>query len=174
MAHFEVTIDREVINSASSFDDVLDGIFREIGQTDQSILASILAEPDFNRFSELIEAAIGPSGLMEFATYDLGDALRKGGVTKGYKIVRIVAGNPLIMRKMAASTPHAGSYAPITILVFEEDDMVKLAYDRMESYLRSFADDEAMEVARALDAKVLDLLHRAAGMSKQSHQSKSA
>ena len=36
------------------------------------------------------------------------------------KIVRLVIGNPLVMKKMAKHVPDAGSYAPVTVLVDEE------------------------------------------------------
>ncbi|WP_368517292.1 DUF302 domain-containing protein [Rhizobium sp.] len=162
MTTYTVSVKREILEAQKDFDSVVDRIFKAIGRTDRSTLASILSETDFVRFSERIQSATGPSGLMEFATYDLGDAVGKDGGADAYRIIRIVAGNPLIMRQMVASVPHAGSYAPITILVYEEGEKVMLAYDRMESYLQPFASEQAMEVARSLDNKVLALLADAA------------
>ncbi len=162
MATHTISVEREIIDAKRDFDTVVTRLFQEIGRVDRAALADILSEPDFSHFSDRIEAAVGPSGLMEFVTFDLGDALAKDGNPNGYRIIRIVAGNPLIMRKMVASVPHAGSYAPITILVYEEKDKVRLAYDRMESYLQTFADDGALKVARSLDEKVLHLLAEAA------------
>jgi uncharacterized protein (DUF302 family) len=162
MATYNLNVKREILEAQNDFDSVVDRIFKAIGRTDPPTLASILSEPDFARFSARIQSATGPSGLMEFATFDLGDALGKDGREETYRIIRIVAGNPLIMRQMVASVPHAGSYAPITILVYEEGEKVMMAYDRMESYLQPFASGQAMEVARTLDRKVLALLADAA------------
>ncbi len=162
MTTFTITIEREVIASSLDFDTVVERLFQQIGRTDRLALKDILAEKDFVRFSERINAAVGPSGLMEFATYDLGNALDKDGNHDAYRIIRIVAGNPLIMREMVATVPHAGSYAPVTILVYEEDSRVKLAYDRMESCLGPYGSEPALRVARALDQKVLRALALAA------------
>ncbi len=56
-----------------------------------------------------------------------------------------------------------GSYAPVTILVYEGSDGVHLCYDTMASLLSSYESAEAIEVARSLDAKVIKLLNEAAG-----------
>jgi uncharacterized protein (DUF302 family) len=76
--------------------------------------------------------------------------------------VRIIAGNPLIMKQMTEHVPDAGSYAPITILVYESHDGVHISYDRMASFLASYENPEALEVAKALDNKVIKLLTEAA------------
>jgi hypothetical protein len=68
---------------------------------------------------------------MEFARFDAGDVLRKERAGHGPKIVRLVVGNPLIMKEMAKTVPAAASYAPVTILVDERADGVHLSYDSM-------------------------------------------
>ena len=47
----------------------------------------------------------------------------------GAKILRLLGGNPLIMKDMAKTVPDAAAYAPITILVDERADGVHLSYD---------------------------------------------
>lgn len=100
---------------------------------------------------------------MEFLRLDLGAAMRKDPAAKAYKLVRIIAGNPLIMKQMAEHVPDAGSYAPVTILVYEDRDGVHLCYDTMASFLASYGNSAALEVAKGLDAKVMKLLGEAAG-----------
>ena len=78
-------------------------------------------------------------------------------------MIRLVNGNPLIMKDMAKHVPDAGSYAPLTVLVDERTDGVHLSYDRMASLLTPYAKPDALQVARMLDAKVEDLLRRASG-----------
>jgi uncharacterized protein (DUF302 family) len=93
---------------------------------------------------------------------DLGAALRKDPSVAAYKMVRIIAGNPLIMKQMTEHVPDAGSYAPVTILVYEREDGVHVSYDTMASYLAPYENEKALRVARDLDAKVLRLLTEAA------------
>src|SRR3954467_11070607 len=81
---------------------------------------------------------------------------------KEFKMVRIIAGNPLIMKRMAERVPDAASYAPVTILVSELEDGVHLSYDTMSSYLAHYGNLPALEVARDLDEKVISLLDHAA------------
>src|SRR5690348_12390504 len=42
------------------------------------------------------------------------------------RIVRLVVGNPLIMKRMAAIVPDPAAYAPVTILVDERANVVHL------------------------------------------------
>lgn len=58
--------------------------------------------------------------------------------------------------------PEAPSYAPVTVLIDEREDGVHLSYDRMASYLASYGNLAALEVARELDLKVEHLLTRIA------------
>jgi hypothetical protein len=52
---------------------------------------------------------------------------------QGFKVhktsVRLVIGNPLVMKEMAKHVPDAGSYAPVTVLVDEREDGMHLSYD---------------------------------------------
>ena len=112
--------------------------------------------------AQAVHAAIGPSELMEFARFDAGEVLRKGGDGRGPEILRFIVGNPLIMREMAETVPDAASYAPVTILVDERADGVHLSYDSMASLLSPYGSEAALAVARDLDAKIHSLLETAA------------
>jgi uncharacterized protein (DUF302 family) len=109
-----------------------------------------------------IQPVLGESGLMQFVEFDHGMIVRKGTEHHSSKIVRLVIGNPLIMKEMAKRVPDAGSYAPVTVLVDERADGVHISYDRMASLLTPYGDRDALSVARDLDAKVEDVLRQAA------------
>jgi uncharacterized protein (DUF302 family) len=99
---------------------------------------------------------------MLFAEFDLGDILRREAGSKTPKIIRLVVGNPLIMKEMVKHVPDAGSYAPVTVLIDERPDGVHVSYDKMESYLLHYGSSEALAVARNLDAKITTLLRECA------------
>jgi uncharacterized protein (DUF302 family) len=99
---------------------------------------------------------------MQFAEFDHGMIVRKGTEEHASKIIRLVIGNPLIMKEIAKRVPDAGSYAPVTVLVDERADGVHISYDRMASLLAPYGNLDALSVARDLDAKVADVLRRAA------------
>jgi uncharacterized protein (DUF302 family) len=112
-------------------------------------------------YESIVHGAVGGADLMEFMRLDQGAVLQRYPAVRAYRIVRIIAGNPLIMKQMVEHVPDAGSYAPVTILVFEREDGVHVSYDTMASYLADCGSEKAMQVARDLDAKVLRLLGEA-------------
>ena len=111
---------------------------------------------------EVVQGAIGSSDLMEFMRFDAGEVLRKERGGQGPEILRLVVGNPIIMKGMAMTVPDAASYAPVTILVDERPDGVHLSYDSMASLIAPYGSQAALAVARELDAKIERLLERAA------------
>ena len=63
-------------------------------------------------------------------------------------------------------TEHAGSYAPVTILLESlPGGGTPIAYDSVASAIASYHSDPASDVARQLDAEVIALLRSAAGIS---------
>ena len=99
---------------------------------------------------------------MEFIRFDLGAILRKERDDRTLRILRLVIGNPLIMKQMVEYVPDAGSYAPVTILIDERSDGVHLSYDLMASALAPYGSPEASKIAQDLDEKVKALLKAAA------------
>jgi hypothetical protein len=72
--------------------------------------------------------------------------------------LRLVVGNPLIMKDMVETVPDAAAYAPLTLLIDERADGVHLSYDSMASLIAPYGSEVALAVARDLDAKILALL----------------
>ncbi len=139
-------------------------------------LDEAIGHPDIRAFSRgiataktsaelerLVGEAVGPSGLMEFARFDMGAVFRLYQGDRAPRCLRLLVGNPLIMRQMAEQVPDAASYAPVTILIDERSDGVHLSYDRMKSFLAPYGNAAAMKVAQDLDAKVEQLLSEACG-----------
>jgi uncharacterized protein (DUF302 family) len=163
MATTQFTVEKFSVVSAKPFEDVLAGLDRGIGRPDMKALhEQMVAAPSFSEFQRIIHGAVGSADLMEFLRLDLGSALRKDPKAEAYKIVRIIAGNPLIMKQMIEHVPDAGSYAPVTILVYESHDGVHISYDTMASSLASYENRAALEIAKDLDRKVMKLLVEAA------------
>ncbi len=155
----QISVDRFCIQSSKSFEDVLLGLEKVIGRPNMGTLQLQLDQaPSLIDFQRLVQAAVGSADLMEFLRLDLGGAMVKDPAVKAFKIVRIIAGNPLIMKRMVEHVPDAGSNAPVTILVYEAQGKVNICYDTMTSFLSSYQDEQALEVARELDSKVRKLL----------------
>jgi uncharacterized protein (DUF302 family) len=159
----QVAVERFSVTSSKPFDEVVKALEAAIGRSDLNAFGnSLKSARTFQDVETIVNEAVGPSGFMEFSRFDLGAILRKERGRDKPRILRLVVGNPLIMKKMVERVVDAGSYAPVTILVDERIDGVHLSYDRMASFLGSYQNEEALKVARELDAKVEELLNRVA------------
>lgn len=160
----KLEIERFSLTSSRPFDAVVAALKAGVGRLDLAAFAQ--ASHSAGTFSELekvIGRDMGKTGLMLFLELDHGAVLRKETGGDKPKMVRLVIGNPLVMKEMVKHVPDAGSYAPITVLVDERSDGVHLSYDRMVSFLRSYGNAKAVKVAQELDSKVEALIASAAG-----------
>jgi uncharacterized protein (DUF302 family) len=158
-----IDVQRLTFTSRRSFADVLAKLESPIGHPDmgkfRKDVSAAKTEEDLER---VVHSAVGPADLMEFSRLNFGEVLRKELGPKAPKSMRLLVGNPLIMKQMVKSVPDAGSYAPVTILIDERGDGVHLSYDTMASYLAPYGNPDALQVARDLDTKVEALLAAAA------------
>jgi uncharacterized protein (DUF302 family) len=159
MATKQINVERFCVISSKTFRHIVAAMHTAVGHPDMTTFrAAVHAAKTYAELEEVVNAAVGPSGFMEFARFDLGEVLGKGSGSAAPQILRIVVGNPLIMSQMVKQVPDAGSYAPVTILIDEREDGVHLSYDRMASFLAPYGNLEALKVARDLDSKVEILL----------------
>jgi uncharacterized protein (DUF302 family) len=159
-----VEMERFTVTSAKPFDEVVAGVREAIGHPNMAeFWRSTQRATSASELDAVVRPVLGKTGLMQFVEFDHGMILRKGTERHTSRMVRLVIGNPLIMKEMAKHVPDAGSYAPVTVLVDERADGVHLSYDRMASLLAPYGNPDALGVTRELDAKVEDLLQKAAG-----------
>ncbi len=155
----QISVERVSVTSLKSFERVVAGFEAAMGHPDMDgFRKDVAASKTFAEVESVVNNAIGTSGLMEFTRFDVGEILRKEHGEEAPKILRMVIGNPLIMKQMVEHVPDAASYAPVTILIDEQSDGVHLSYDRMTSLLAPYGNVEALKVARELDAKIEALL----------------
>jgi uncharacterized protein (DUF302 family) len=159
----KVEMKRFSVTSSKPFDDVVAAIKTSIGHPNMTELWQATQRATTSAELEAaIQPTLGKTGLMQFVEFDHGMVIRKGTEQHTSKMIRLVIGNPLIMKEMAKRVPDAGSYAPVTVLVDERADGVHISYDRMASLLASYGDRDALNIARDLDAKIEDVLRQAA------------
>ncbi len=125
MAVTNIKIERFSIISSKAFDAVVAAIKASVGQPDMAEFAkAIRSAPSFAELERALSAALSSIGLMLFMELDHGAILRRESGHDTPKIVRLVIGNPLIMKEMVKHVPDAGSYAPVTVLIDERADGV--------------------------------------------------
>jgi uncharacterized protein (DUF302 family) len=160
----KIEVERFSLTTSKPFDEVVAGVNAGIGHPDMAEFARSTHEArSFTELKSAIEKGLSKAGLMLFMQLDHGAVVRKETGRDVPRIVRLIVGNPLIMKEMAKHVPDAGSYAPVTVLVDERHDGVHISYDRMASFLAPYRNSEALAVARDLDEKVEALLYKAAG-----------
>src|SRR6476620_12792606 len=159
MPTIDIQVQRFSVVSQRPFDEVMRRLTATIGRPDlKAFHDAVASATTMGELEAVVRHSVGSSDLMEFARFDSGDVLRKERGGQGPKMLRLVVGNPLIMKELAKAVPDAASYAPVTILIDERADGVHLSYDLMASLLAPYGSEAALVVARDLDTKVETLL----------------
>jgi len=155
----QLNVERVSYISQKPFSKVLEALDTAVGHPKMDEMWQKLFKADtVADVEQIMRSCVGSSGLIEFLRFNHGDIVHKEKTGSKPRIVRLVVGNPSIMRRMAEHVPDAGSYAPVTILIDERSDGVHLTYDRMASFLATYENERALKVARELDAKVEGML----------------
>ncbi len=158
-----VEMERFSVISSKPFHEIRASLKLVVGHPDMAEFArATKSARTFAELEDVVRNGLGKTELMIFMKLDLGAILRKESGLDTPKIVRLVIGNPLIMKEMAKRVPDAGSYAPVTILLDERADGVHLSYDRMASLLAPYGNAEVLAVAQDLDAKIERLIRQSA------------
>jgi uncharacterized protein (DUF302 family) len=159
MATKQINVQRFSVTSSEPFRDVVSRLEAAVGHPDMSVFRrDVASEKRYPEVEKIVNKAIRPSGFMEFTRFDHGEVVRKERGAGSPRNLRLVVGNPLIMKRMVEHVQDAGSYAPVTILIDERPDGVRLSYDTMATFLASYGSPEAMKVAQDLHSKVEALL----------------
>ncbi len=158
----QMNIERFSLVSVRSFENVLTAIKEGIGHPDMNQLwRGIWNANTFQDVEELVEPGLGPTGLMQFEEFDDGRFIRKGNGEGTPQSMRLLIGNPLIMKQITEHVPDAAAYAPVTVLIDERSAGVHLSYDRMASFLAMYGNPEASRIAKVLDKKIETLMANA-------------
>src|SRR6202040_3507085 len=151
----KIEIERFSLASSKPFDQVVAAVNAAIGHPDMAEFGRSTHEArSFAELKSAVDKGLSKAGLMLFLQLDQGAVMQKATGQDTPRIIRLLIGNPLIMKEMAKHVPDAGSYAPVTVLLDERPDGVHLTYDKMASLLAPYGNEEALAVARDLDSKV--------------------
>ncbi len=150
-------VDHIRLTTAKPFDQVKTDFERQLGRFDpDAVNKSLAAGENAETVRARIEAMAGPSGFMLFAIYDHGSLLKIAGLAR--KALQYVVGNPLYAIQMTQHAIGAGLYAPLRVLLYENDEgKACVEYDRPSSLFGQFGDDRIAQVASSLDQKLEDL-----------------
>ena len=151
------TVDHVRLESDKPFEGVARAFERRLGRFDPDVAKPLIAGGDIEGARAKIEAMAGPSGFMLFGTQDHGSLLRLAGQRR--KAVQYVVGNPLLALRMTQHDLRSGLYAPLRVLLYEDErGKTCVEYDRPSSLFGQFGDDRISPTAAMLDKKLEDLV----------------
>ena len=150
-------VDHVRLATDKPFEDVAKAFERQLGRFDPDVAKPLIAGGDVEGARAKIEAMAGPSGFMLFGTTDHGALLRLAGQKR--KAIQYVVGNPLVALQMTQHDLRAGLYAPLRVLLYEDDrGRTCLEYDKPSSLFCQFQNDRISPTAAMLDKKLEDLV----------------
>lgn len=147
------TIDHVGFESDKSFEEVAKAFERQLGKFDPDVRKAATEGGDTEAAKAKIAAMAGSSGFMLFGTQDHGALLRLAGQRR--KAIQYVVGNPLIALQMTQHDIRASLYAPLRVLIYEnENGKTCIEYDKPSSLFGQFGNAEVDAVAAMLDRKL--------------------
>ena len=155
-----ITVDHVRVVADKPFDQVTKAFEQQLGQFNEETYKSLAAGEDVEKAKAKLEAMVGPSGFMLFRTSDHGSLLRLVGQKK--KAIQYLVGNPLFAIQMTQHDIRASLYAPLRVLLYEnEQGKTCVEYDKPSSLFGQFGNAKVTEVATMLDRKLEQLVAKA-------------
>lgn len=142
-------------DSAKSFEAVRSALLDRMGAiTPEAMLKIIGAAQNAEQFELGLAPFIGESGFTLLAEIDHSRWLRLYGIKR--KATRLVFGNPTIAITMIRHDLAAALFAPVEILLFENEDGdgCTVIYDQPSALMQARKTPELLAAAQALDAKL--------------------
>jgi uncharacterized protein (DUF302 family) len=151
-----IPVEHVTIGSTKSFEDVRNKLLILAPRIDEGIF-TLLKYGESKRALQELEAC---PPLMIFGQRDHGALLAIAGLKQ--RSIQYDIGNPLTASKMTRHRLPAGLYAPIRVLLYEDEGQaVAFDYDRPASVFGQFGDVQVDAIAQELDRNLQALLEAA-------------
>jgi uncharacterized protein (DUF302 family) len=143
-------------DSSKNFDELVDALLADVGEKPVMIDDIAIDFESWESYQEKVESYVGPSGFMLFGLLNHGGWIKKVGIER--KALRVIIGNPLIAITMLRHDLTAGLFAPVELLLVEEDNSrSSLIYVQPSSLMVVETNPPLLAAARELDAKLAAL-----------------
>jgi len=139
--------------SDKSYEELVAALLADVGSTPVPIDDFPKTTTEWSEYEQKVESHVGPSGFMLFTRFDHGAWLKNAGVSA--KALRVIVGNPLIAITMLRHDITAGLFAPVELLLLEEDDGgSSLTYVKPSSLMVIAPNEPLLAAAQRLDEKL--------------------
>jgi uncharacterized protein (DUF302 family) len=148
-----ISVDHVRLTTDKPFGDVTKAFEQQVGRFDPDVYKALAEGGDAEGAKAKIEAMAGPSGFMQFATHNHGALLRLAGQKR--KAIQYVVGNPLFAFQMTQHDIRASLYAPLRVLIYENDEgKTCVEYDKPSTLFGQFGNERISPTAAMLDRKL--------------------
>ncbi|HEY7327983.1 MAG TPA: DUF302 domain-containing protein [Gemmataceae bacterium] len=152
-----ISVDHVRLTTDKPFGDVTKAFEQQVGRFDPDVYKALAEYGDAEKAKAKIEKMAGPSGFMLFATHNHGALLRLAGQKR--KAIQYVVGNPLFAFQMTQHDIRASLYAPLRVLIYENDEgKTCVEYDKPSTLFGQFGNDRISPTAAMLDTKLETLV----------------
>lgn len=151
--------------STRSYDEVLQHLRTLVGPATPQRVNQQESDGDTReQFEKAIQSQVGESGFTLFLEINHGQWLPLFGIQR--KVVRWILGNPLIAITMIRHDITAGLFAPVELLLFENEsgDGSTVMYDLPSSLMAIERNSALKDAAEELDRKLQTLVSRVTGV----------
>ena len=139
--------------SEKRFDELVSALLADVGKKPLMIDELPAKFESWESYKAEVESHVGSSGFILFALLNHGAWLKKVQIRK--KVLRVVIGNPLLAITMLRHDLTAGLFAPVELILIEEDDdQSSLTYVRPSSLMVVDTNEPLLAAAKELDAKL--------------------
>jgi uncharacterized protein (DUF302 family) len=143
-------------DSKKSFDELVAALLADVGEEPLKIDELPAKFESWESYRTEVESHVGPSGFILFALMNHGAWIKKVAIRK--KVLRVVIGNPLLAITMLRHDLTAGLFAPVELIIIEEDNnQSSLTYVRPSSLMVVEKNEPLLAAAEVLDAKLQTL-----------------
>ena len=152
--HVRLTVDKP-------FDEFTVAFERQLGHFEENVYKELEEGGDPAAAKARLESMVGPSGFMLFRTSNHGALLKIIG--RPVKAMQYLVGNPLFAIEMTRHAIGAALYAPLRVLIHEDERGKScVEYDLPSSLFGQFGLEQVDHVAAVLDRKLEALIATAA------------
>ena len=149
------------VDSIKSYDELVNALFADIGAKPIPIDDFSKITDDWKSYERQVKSHVGESGFILFTVFDHGRWIKKAGVDR--KALRVILGNPLIAITMMRHDVSAGLFAPVELLVLEEEGRgSSITYVKPSSLMVVEPNPPLLAAAQELDRKLATLVAKAA------------
>jgi uncharacterized protein (DUF302 family) len=135
-----------------------------LGRFPEGVQQDIIERPQLAE--QRLKAAEGAQELMIFMVFDHGAALNMIGARRNAK--QYLIGNPLTAIQMSQHDIRAALYAPLRVLVYEQQSgQTIVEYDQASSLFGQFGRENVTRVALTLDTKLEQVIAQAAELARR-------